>query len=308
MGKIRTKVLGSEEESEQKEKDKIKREQKKKREQATLQSGKGQSGKIADLSASSEEVKLKSPEEMEKEAAALLHPEDLAKEDAKEHKEKKEEPKPQKVRSKKYQSSLSNFDKSKLYSNNEAIELVKKLNYTKFDATFEAHVVMKEKDQKATLTFPHSTGKSVKVMAFVSPDKEKQAKDAGADFVADSETLSKIEKGEVTFQAVVATPDWMPKLGKLAKILGPKGLMPNPKAGNITQDPATVIKALKGGQVTVKTEAEAPLIHTVLGKVSYKTSDLEDNLTALINALGSTKIASITLKSTMSPGVKVQIV
>lgn len=305
MGKIRTKVLGSEEESEQKQKDKVKREQKKLREGAVLHSGKGQSGKIADLAASAEEVKLKSPEEIEKEAAALLHPEELAQEEIKKPKEEKEKPKTQKVRSKKYQASLGNFDKTKKYSLNEAIELVKKLNYAKFDATFEAHLVMAEKDAKATLTFPHSTGKSIKVMAFVSPDKEKEAKEAGADYVADNETISKIEKGEVDFQAVVATPDWMPKLGKLAKILGPKGLMPNPKAGNITAEPGKVIKALKGGQVTVKCEAEAPLIHTVVGKVSHKSSDLEDNLKVLINALGTLKIVSMTLKSTMSPGVKV---
>ena len=276
MGKIRTKVLGSGAESEQKEKDKIKREQKKLREQKA------------------KPVSEPIVEPITEPIVKVVH-------------ESPATPKPQKIRSKKYQTSVSNFDKTKLYSINEAVELVKKLNYAKFDATFEAHLVMLEKDQKAVLTYPHSTGKSIKIMAFVSAEKEKAALAAGADYVANSETISKIEKGEVDFQATVATPDWMPKLGKLAKILGPKGLMPNPKAGNVTQDPTAIIKALKGGQVTVKTEAEAPLIHTVLGKVSNSSSDLEDNLKALINALGSLKIASLTLKSTMSPGVKVKL-
>lgn len=305
MGKIRTKALGSEDETLQKEKDKVRREEKKKREQAVLHSGKGQSGKIADLSAPPEEVKLKSPEEIEKEAASLLHPEELAKEEIKPIKKESETPKPQKKRSKRYQESLTNFDKTKQYPLTESIDLVKKLNYAKFDATFEAHFVVIDKDVKATLTLPHATGKSISVMAFVSPNKEKEAKEAGADFVADNETVSKIEKEGVYFQAVVATPDWMPRLGKLAKILGPKGLMPNPKAGNITQEPEKVIKALKGGQITIKCEAEAPLIHTVVGKVSYSTKDLEDNLSTIISALGSPKIVSLTLKSTMSPGVKV---
>lgn len=297
MGKIRTKVLGSEEEQEQKEKSKVKREQKKLRtghgsEQS--RTGKGQTGKIADMSAPIEET----PKSETPPVGA-----DLVSARA----EKEPAPHPAHTRSKKYQDAAKTFDKTKLYSLNEAIELVKKLNYAKFDATFEAHLVMHEKDQKATLTFPHSTGKSIKIMAFVSPDKESEAKEAGADYVADNASLAKIEKGEVDFQAVVATPDWMPKLGKVAKILGPKGLMPNPKAGNITQNPSQVIKALKGGQVTIKTEAEAPLIHTVIGKVSFSTKDLEENLNTLIQALGVLKIASLTLKSTMSPGVKVKL-
>lgn len=280
MGKIRTKVLGSDQESDQKQKDKVKREQKKMRESVVA---------TPELPASPPEP---TPETTPVQTPNLGVP---------------TSPKPPRIRSQKYQSALSSFDKTKKYPLSEAIELVKKLNYAKFDATFEAHLVMTEKDQKATLTFLHSTGKSIKVMAFVSADKEKSAKDAGADYVADNDTVSRIEKGEIDFQAVVATPDWMPRLGKLAKILGPKGLMPNPKAGNITQEPEKVIKALKGGQITIKCEAEAPLIHTVIGKVSFSTSDLENNLKALISALGSLKIASITLKSTMSPGVKVKL-
>jgi len=276
MGKIRTKVLGSEEESEQKQKDKVKREQKKLRLASPKPTGEGGEQKPENPPVQTPDLGVSTP-------------------------------KPVHIRSKKYQEAAKTFDKTKIYPLSDAIELVKKLNYAKFDATFEAHLVMTEKDQKVTLTFPHTTGKSIKVMAFVSADKEKEAKESGADFVADNATISKIEKGEVDFQAVVATPDWMPKLGKLAKILGPKGLMPNPKAGNITQEPGKVIKALHAGQVTIKTEAEAPLIHTVVGKVSHASSDLEDNLKALISALGSLKIASLTLKSTMSPGVKVKL-
>lgn len=279
MGKIRTKTLGTTEETEQKEKAKVKREQKKLRFASPKPTGEGGEQKP--------EPEIKSETVLEKPVSTS--------------------PKPTHMRSKKYKEVSKDFDKTKTYPLSEAIELVKKLNYAKFDATFEAHLVMTEKDQKATLTYPHSTGKSVKIMAFVSADKEKEALAAGADYVADNETIAKIEKGEVEFQAVVATPDWMPKLGKLAKILGPKGLMPNPKAGNITPQPGSVIKALKGGQITVKTEAEAPLIHTVVGKVSFKTEDLEDNLKALVNAIGPTKIVSLTLKSTMSPGIKLQL-
>lgn len=198
--------------------------------------------------------------------------------------------KPKKIRnrSQKYQAVRSQVDKTRTYDPFAAVEMVKKLSYTKFDGTITADVVVKEAGQSVTLSFPHSTGKALRVA------------------VASDEVLAEIEAGNINFDVLVTSPQFMPKLAKLARVLGPKGLMPNPKNGTITENPDKTKKELEGGQTTIKTERKAPLMHVTLGKTAMETKDLVENLQALIEALGL-KAQKLSISSTMSPSVKVNL-
>lgn len=198
--------------------------------------------------------------------------------------------KPKKIhnRSQKYQVVRSQVDKTRTYDPFAAVEMVKKLSYTKFTGTITADVVVKDVGQSVVLTFPHTTGKSVRV-AIVS-----------------DEVIAQIEAGNTDFDILVTEPRFMPKLAKLARVLGPKGLMPNPKNGTITPNPELKKKELEGGQITIKTEKKAPLMHVTLGKTDMETKDLVENLQALIEALG-TKALKLSISSTMSPSVKVSL-
>jgi large subunit ribosomal protein L1 len=195
-----------------------------------------------------------------------------------------------KQRSLKYQAVRAQVDKTRQYDPFSAIELVKKLSYSKFTGTVTAHLELLEKFQgeRAELTFPHSTGKSLQVE------------------IASDKTFAKIEAGTIDFDILLATPDLMPKLAKHAKILGPRGLMPNPKQGTLTAKPAEKKKELEAGQISIKTERKAPLMHVVIGNTSMETKELQENLQALINTLKG-KIKAISLAATMSPGVKVAL-
>ena len=196
--------------------------------------------------------------------------------------------KPKKIRGKNYQSARAQVDKTKTYEPQAAIELVKKLSFTKFDATLEAHAVVKKIGTNYTLTFPYSTGKQVKVAIF--SDK----------------VLKQIEDGKLDFDVLLATKADMPKLTKLARTLGPKGLMPNPKNGTLTQDPAAKKKELEAGSIQLKTEKKAPLIHLTFGKISMDDKALVENLQALIKVLGL-DLSKLSIASSMSPGVRVKL-
>lgn len=198
-------------------------------------------------------------------------------------------PKQTHLRSKKYHSVRAQVDKTKTYDPFAAIELVKKLSYSKFEGTITADVVVKEAGQSVTLTFPHSTGKTLRVA------------------VVDDALIEQIEAGTIDFDILVTSPQFMPKLAKLARVLGPKGLMPNPKNGTITENPAAKKKELEGGQTTIKTEKKAPLMHVTIGKTSMETKALVENLQALIEAL-NTKALKLSVSATMSPSVKVTLV
>ncbi|NCN87688.1 MAG: 50S ribosomal protein L1 [Candidatus Pacebacteria bacterium] len=193
-----------------------------------------------------------------------------------------------KVRSKKYASAKSRLDKTQKYELSKAIALVKDLSYSKFDGTVEAHLVVKEAGISASVSFPHSTGKAVKVAIF-------------SDAV-----IKDIEAGNIDFDILIATPSDMPKLTKFARVLGPKGLMPNPKSGTLTTNPEAKKKELEAGKVNIKTERKAPLMHLGVGKTSMKTEDLAENIQALLNAVG-TRVQKLSISATMSPGVKVQL-
>ena len=192
------------------------------------------------------------------------------------------------ARSARYKAVRSLVDRSKLYTAQEAFDLVKKTSYTSFAGTVSAAVVLKETNNQITVSFPHSTGKALRVA------------------IADDEVLTDIEAGKLDFDVLLTTPQYMPKLAKLARILGPKGLMPNPKNNTIVADPEKAKAELLGGKTVLKTERKAPLLHATLGKTTMSSEQLADNLQALLKAVDG-KVVKVVVSSTMSPGVRVQL-
>lgn len=192
------------------------------------------------------------------------------------------------VRSKKYNEVKIKVDRNKSYSAKEAISLVKETSYSKFDGSVELHLVVKKVGLSANITLPHSAGRQKKVE------------------IASDETIKKLESGKIDFDILVATPEMMPKLVPFARILGPKGLMPNPKNGTLVPD-IKKAKSVGGNTITIKTEKEASLIHTVIGKVSQNEKELEANLAAIIKAVSEKQIEKAYLKATMSPSVRLKI-
>lgn len=207
-----------------------------------------------------------------------------------------------------------------LYSLEEAVKLVKARATAKFDETIDIAIALdvdvKQSDQnvRGMVAMPNGVGKNVRVAVFVKDDKIEEAKKAGADLVGNDELVDAILKGDINFDRCIATPDMMPALGKVAKILGPRGLMPNPKLGTVTPDVAKAVKAAKSGQVEFRAE-KAGIVHAGLGKASFSEKALLENIKAFMDALNQAKPASvkgiyvkkITLSSTMGPGVKVDI-
>lgn len=192
------------------------------------------------------------------------------------------------ARSRVYSARRAQIDKTKKYDVYAAIEMLKKLSYSKFDGTVEVHASLKEEGASATLTFPHSTGKSRTVV------------------IATDAILADVEAGKIEFDVLVASPDMMPKLAKLARILGPKGLMPNPKTGTLTPNPEKAKQMLEAGSVTIKTEKKAPLIHVVIGKVSTDTKALAENIEALLKAFKG-KVLKMHISASMSPSVRIDL-
>lgn len=194
-----------------------------------------------------------------------------------------------KSRSRRYRDARALVDRTHTYPLDEAITLVKKTSVTRFDASVEAHLNVTETGLKAEIQFPHSTGRTTKVA------------------IANDKVLEDVAAGKIDFDVLIAAPNMMPKLAKLAKILGPKGLMPNPKSGTITTDPEKKKKEMEGGKTLVRTEPKAPLVHVVIGKVSMKETELVTNITALINGLLPRNLLKLTLSSSMGPGIKVDL-
>lgn len=195
----------------------------------------------------------------------------------------------EKVRGKKYVSAKAKIDREKLYKPLDAIKLVKESSYSKFDGTMELHLVVKKAGTTVNINLPHTAGREKKVE------------------IASDETIEKLKTGKVDFDILVATPAMMPKLVPFARVLGPKGLMPNPKNGTLVSDPAKA-KGFSASTLTLKTEKEAPLIHTVVGKNSQPDKEIAENIEAIFKALGGAKqIDRAFLKSTMSPSAKLAI-
>jgi len=218
--------------------------------------------------------------------------------------------------SKKRKAALEKADLTKEYSLADAVSVVKDITFTKFDASVDIDVRLGVDPRKADqmvrgiVTLPHGTGKDVKVLALVTPDKEQEAKDAGADFVGLDDYIQKIEKGWTDVDVIITMPAVMAKVGRLGRILGPRNLMPNPKSGTVTQDVAKAVKEVKAGKIDFKVDKYG-IIHTSVGKVSFTPEQLAANAAEVLQTLNRLKpssakgtyIRSITLSSTMSPAV-----
>ncbi|MBR4412576.1 MAG: 50S ribosomal protein L1 [Lachnospiraceae bacterium] len=220
---------------------------------------------------------------------------------------------------KKYNEAAKQVDRATLYDPAEAVALVKKTATAKFDETVELHIRTgcdgrhAEEQIRGAVVLPHGTGKTVRVLVFAKGDKVNEAEAAGADFVGGDELIPKIQnEGWLDFDVVVATPDMMGVVGRLGKVLGPKGLMPNPKAGTVTMDVTKAINDIKAGKIEYRLD-KSNIVHCPIGKVSFSEEQLVENLKAIMDAivkakpasLKGTYLKSITISSTMGPGVKV---
>lgn len=222
-------------------------------------------------------------------------------------------------RGKKYREAAKLIEKGKVYSLKEALELALKTNPAKFDATIEIHARLgvdpRQADQniRTTLVLPNGNGKEVRVAVFAPMDVCKAAKAAGADIAEDEEFLKRLEKGEIDFDILISTPQYMPKLGKFARLLGPKGLMPNPKAGTVTTDVEKAVKESKAGKVEYRVDKQA-IVHIGVGKVSFGTDKLLENANAFFDSLKAQKpaslkgtyVKSVFITTTMGPAITVE--
>jgi len=220
--------------------------------------------------------------------------------------------------SKNHRAALLNLDKSKSYSVENACSLVKELTYTKFDSSVDIDVRLGVDPRKAdqmvrgVATLPHGTGKVSRVLVLCTPDKEQEAKDAGADFVGLDDYITKIEQGWTDVDVVITMPTVMAKVGRLGRILGPRGLMPNPKSGTVTLEVGKAVKEVKGGKIDFKVDKFGN-IHTRVGRASFSAEQLRDNVMEVLTTLMKLKpsaskgtyVRNITVSSTMSPGVKI---
>ena len=224
-------------------------------------------------------------------------------------------------RSKKYVEVAKEVEKNKLYTKEEAISLAKKTSTTKFDASVELAINLnldtKKADQqlRGTICLPNGTGKTKRILVIAKGPKAEEAKQAGADFVGDTDYLEKIEKENwFEFDVLIATPDMMPVLGKLGKVLGPKGLMPNPKTGTVTMDINKAVLEVKQGRIEYRTDSYGN-VHAIIGKVSFTEKQLLENLEAFVSLILKTKpatvkvtyVKNISIATTMGPGIKIDI-
>ncbi len=194
-----------------------------------------------------------------------------------------------KKRSANYKAKMVEIDKNKVYSLPEALELLRKVKMTKFDETVELHINTTEAGINGQVKLPHGSGKEVRIA------------------IASDELLSKIEAGKIDFDILIAEPAMMPKLARVAKVLGPKGLMPNPKNGTISENPEEAMKKFQGGQISFKTESKIPVMHLTVGKMSFGSDMLSENIKTIITAVKKDRITQVILKSTMSPAIKLAV-
>ena len=221
---------------------------------------------------------------------------------------------------KRIRNAYEGVDRDTVYELDEAVKLLKEYAKAKFDETIELSMNLgidpRHSDQmvRGVVSLPKGTGKAVRVAVFAKGDKADEAQSAGADVVGADELAEKVEKGEIDFERVIATPDMMPVVGKIGKVLGPKGLMPNPKLGTVTPDVAKAVQDAKGGQVEYRVE-KAGIIHVGVGKASFSEGDIAENICSLVDAVNKAKpsgtkgtyIKKISVSSTMGPGIKLDI-
>lgn len=277
MGKIKIKTLGSEEEEKkQKELVKVKREQKQ------LRMGIKPEAEVKEESVKKADAPTSSAQD-----DAVVVQEAQSDEDGEKKTKKKKIIK--KVRGKRYLSDKKNVEKNKKYKLDKAIELLKSFEKTKFDESIELHITTVDTGIKGEVNLPHGTGKTLRVV------------------VLDDALVAKLEKGVVDFDVLISTPAMMPKLVKFARLLGPKGLMPNPKQGTVTEDTDKAVKKFSKGLLQFKTEAKFPLVHIAIGKKSFENSQIIENIKAFVTAIGRPKIRTMHLVSTMSPSIEISV-
>lgn len=220
-------------------------------------------------------------------------------------------------RGKRYLESLKKIDRTARYDLDTGLKLLKEIKHAKFDESVDIAIRLgvnpKHADQmvRGTVVLPHGIGKTVKVLVFAKGEKEKEAREAGADFVGAEDLVEKISNGWVDFDKAIATPDMMGMVGKLGKILGPRGLMPNPKVGTVTFDVAKAVKELKAGKVEFRVD-KTGIVHSTVGKVSFGEEKLKENILALMDVIIRSKppsskgtyLKSVTISTTMGPGIK----
>jgi len=219
---------------------------------------------------------------------------------------------------KKRAAANTKVDPESQYPIDDAMAMVKEVNTTKFDASVDLHIRLgidpRKADQalRGTVSLPHGTGKTKRVAVFCTPDKEQEAKDAGADFVGLDELIAKVQDGFMDFDVVIAMPQTMAQVGRLGRVLGPRGLMPNPKTGTVTPDVASAVAEVKKGKISFRVDKYG-IIHASIGRVSFSPANLKDNAMELLTTIMKMKpasakgiyVKSITVASTMSPGIKV---
>lgn len=277
MGKIKVRTLGTDQEEKQKQESKQKNKEKK-----FVKGTKGGERVVAVGPSEEELARLQMPSAQADGGQAKIG-ESKPKTEKKFKKEKKAS------RSKSYMLMAKTFDKSRKYSLSEALQVLEKLKRSKFDETVELHINTIETGVSGNITLPHGTGKAIRVA------------------IADDDLLAKVAQGKIDFDVLLASPLMMPKLAKVAKILGPKGLMPNPKNATLVKEPEKAAENFKKGQVNFKTELKAPIMHLTVGKMSFGAKKLSENISTLIDATKKEKIRNVTLKSTMSPGIKISL-
>ena len=285
MGKIRTRILGLEEiEQKQKEEQKKRAQEKKQAKKKIRAPGLKGGERMVEIDIKEEDlVKMeKAKEIIKKSPEKLTQPTDQEK-----------EKKPRKIiahkRGKNYQKALKLIDKKKMYQLKEAISLLKKIKYAAFDESVELHLNVDKIGLKGEVELPYPTGKSLKVA------------------IVDEKILRQIEEGKIDFDILITHPSFMPKLVKFAKILGPKGLMPNPKTGTIAEKPEKLAKKFAKGVIRWKTEAKFPLIHQMIGKISFDEKNLLENISSFVKSVGINHIKSAFIKTTMSPSLRIDL-
>jgi len=273
MGKIRVKAVGDEElELKQQEEAKARK---------VLRQAQDKKADKQEVAPSDEPVEATSPEEAP-----------VEKKKKKEKFQKANGP----TRSKSYSAKSELVDKNKHYTLDEAIKLLPELKRAKFDETVEIHLTTTETGITGSVSLPHGTGKQMRI-ALAHGSDQKEIDDL----------LKKIDSGAIDFDILIATPDAMPKIARAAKVLGPRGLMPNPKNGTVNPNPEEVAKKYEGGQINFKTEAKFPLLHVAIGKVSFGDSKIKENAKTVLGAIDKKKIKNATLKSTMSPAIRLDV-
>lgn len=220
--------------------------------------------------------------------------------------------------SKKQKEALAKYDFTKLYSLDEAVKIVKEITYTKFDSSVDIDVRLGVDPRKANqmvrgiVTLPHGTGKTKRVLVLCTPDKEEEAKAAGADYFGLDEYLEKIKSGWTDIDVIITMPSVMPKIGALGKILGPRGLMPNPKTGTVTMEVGKAVQEVKAGKIDFKVDKYG-IVHTGVARISFENEKISDNANEVLSTIMKLKpsaskgtyVKSVTISSTMSPGVKI---